>query len=105
MTYIIIISIVAILVLIIYFYLISKIKALNSKVSLLKEDLDKIPIILLGLCKRISFNEKDIARLETLVAESLTQDDLDDFCESLYTSIQSVGKKVKKQIKDEINPK
>ncbi|WP_287385593.1 hypothetical protein [Lachnospira sp.] len=112
MIYTIIISIVAILALIICFYLLNKIKVINSNVVSLKEDFSKLEdsqnkglITLLTLNRRVSFNEKDIERLETLATEYITQDDLDDFCESLYTNIQGVGERVKKQVKDEISSK
>ena len=55
--------------------------------------------------KKIKDLEKDIEELQNLCTLYITQDDLDDFCESLYDNIQNVSEKFQDNLEDEINSK
>lgn len=57
------------------------------------------------LKKRVNSLEKDLSKLENICTSFITEDDLDDFCETLYENIQGVGDKIKDGIQDEINSK
>ena len=57
------------------------------------------------LKERVDSLEKDLDKLEDICTSFITEDDLDDFCESLYYNIQGVGNKIKEGIQDEINSK
>lgn len=55
------------------------------------------------LKKRVESLESDLNKLEDICTSFITEDDLDDFCESLYENIQGVNDKIKDRIQDEIN--
>lgn len=55
--------------------------------------------------KKIEDLEKDIEELQNLCTLYITQDDLDDFCESLYDNIQNVSEKFQDTLEDEISSK
>ena len=55
------------------------------------------------LKERVEILENDLDKLEDICTSFITQDDLDDFCESLYENIQGVGERIQKGIEDEIN--
>ena len=55
--------------------------------------------------KKIKDLEKDIEELQNLYTLCITQDDLDDFCESLYDNIQGVGERIQQSVENEIDSK
>ena len=55
------------------------------------------------LKERVEILENDLDKLEDICTSFITQDDLDDFCESLYENIQGVSERIQKGIEDEIN--
>ena len=55
--------------------------------------------------KRVNILESDLDKLEDICTSFITQDDLDDFCESLYDNIQNVSEKFQDTLEDEINSK
>lgn len=57
------------------------------------------------LKERVDSLEKELDKLEDICTSFITEDDLDDFCESLYENIQGVGDKIKDGIQNEINSK
>jgi len=57
------------------------------------------------LKKRVEILENDLNKLEDICTSFITEDDLNDFCESLYENIQGVGERINEEIKNEINSK
>jgi hypothetical protein len=57
------------------------------------------------LKERVETLESDLDKLENICTSFITENDLDDFCESLYINIQGVGDKIKRGIQDEIDSK
>ena len=57
------------------------------------------------LKKRVDSLENDLDKLENICTSFITQDDLDDFCETLYENIQGVGERIQEGVKNEIDSK